>query len=141
MTLKVLTLHQPWATFILAGLKTFETRSWWTSHRGLLGIHASLRRPVEGWGLLDQPAIVEAAVQAGLSTNLDDYPVGQLLGTVQVLSCRQASPVFRPPTKLEGLVGDWTDGRWVWELATPVAFDAPVALPGRQGIWHWAGLR
>lgn len=38
--MKTLTLHQPWASLIAAGVKTIETRSWSTSYRGPLAIHA-----------------------------------------------------------------------------------------------------
>lgn len=43
--MKALTLHQPWASLIALGYKTIETRSWATSHRGPLAIHAGTRRP------------------------------------------------------------------------------------------------
>lgn len=43
--MKVLTLHQPWATLIAAGIKTIETRSWSTRYRGPLAIHAGLANP------------------------------------------------------------------------------------------------
>jgi hypothetical protein len=39
--IKVLTLWQPWATLIAEGVKTIETRSWRTNHRGPLAIHAA----------------------------------------------------------------------------------------------------
>lgn len=37
----MLTLHQPWAALVAAGVKTIETRSWETSYRGELLIHAA----------------------------------------------------------------------------------------------------
>ena len=37
---RALTLHQPWASLIAIGAKTMETRSWSTSYRGPLAIHA-----------------------------------------------------------------------------------------------------
>ena len=39
--MKVLTLHQPWASLIACGIKTIETRSWSTKYRGPLAIHAA----------------------------------------------------------------------------------------------------
>lgn len=39
--MKVLTLTQPYATLISLGAKTIETRSWATSYRGPLAIHAA----------------------------------------------------------------------------------------------------
>lgn len=39
--MKVLTLTQPWATLVAIGAKRIETRSWPTSYRGPLAIHAA----------------------------------------------------------------------------------------------------
>jgi hypothetical protein len=39
--MKALTLTQPWATLIAIGAKHIETRSWSTSYRGPLAIHAA----------------------------------------------------------------------------------------------------
>lgn len=43
--MKVLTLHQPWASLVALGIKTIETRSWSTKYRGPLAIHAAGRSP------------------------------------------------------------------------------------------------
>jgi activating signal cointegrator 1 len=39
--MRVLTLTQPWATLVAIGEKEIETRSWATSYRGPLAIHAA----------------------------------------------------------------------------------------------------
>lgn len=39
--MKALTLTQPWATLVAIGAKRIETRSWATSYRGPLAIHAA----------------------------------------------------------------------------------------------------
>ncbi len=39
--MKALTLWQPWATLVAIGAKRVETRSWSTSYRGPLAIHAA----------------------------------------------------------------------------------------------------
>lgn len=43
--MKVLTVRQPWASLISLGVKRIETRSWSTSFRGPLAIHAGKARP------------------------------------------------------------------------------------------------
>jgi hypothetical protein len=48
---KALTLHQPWATGVAEGIKTIETRSWATSYRGPLAIHAGKRDVIHGWNI------------------------------------------------------------------------------------------
>jgi hypothetical protein len=46
---KALTLHQPWASLVAAGVKMIETRSWSTRYRGPLAIHAGAKRPRAEW--------------------------------------------------------------------------------------------
>lgn len=41
-----LSMHQPWASLLVCGLKKHEGRSWYTSHRGRLWI-ASTSKPVD----------------------------------------------------------------------------------------------
>jgi hypothetical protein len=41
--MKVLTLHQPWASLVALGVKTIETPSWSTQYRGPLAIHAGAK--------------------------------------------------------------------------------------------------
>lgn len=42
-----LTIQQPWAEFIMAGMKTVENRIWRASHRGVLLIHAGKKFDTE----------------------------------------------------------------------------------------------
>lgn len=43
--MKVLTIKEPWATLILEGKKTIETRTWNTNYRGIILLHASKNPP------------------------------------------------------------------------------------------------
>ena len=40
-----LSMHQPWATLLIRGIKMHEGRSWYTPHRGRLWIHAAAKEP------------------------------------------------------------------------------------------------
>ena len=49
--MKAITIWQPWAEFIAAGVKHNETRSWATKYRGPIAIHAAvkpIRQPAGG---------------------------------------------------------------------------------------------
>jgi hypothetical protein len=48
---KALSLWQPWASLIAVGAKRFETRSWQTSHRGPLLIHAAQKWGGQLWAM------------------------------------------------------------------------------------------
>lgn len=41
--MKALTIWQPWASLLVSGQKKYETRSWATSYRGPIAIHAAMR--------------------------------------------------------------------------------------------------
>lgn len=41
-----ISMHQPWASLLVAGIKKHEGRTWYTSHRGRLWI-AATSKPVE----------------------------------------------------------------------------------------------
>lgn len=42
---KCMSMHQPWASLLVAGIKKHEGRSWYTSHRGRLWIAATAKSP------------------------------------------------------------------------------------------------
>ena len=46
--MKVLSIQQPYASLIMLGFKTIETRSWATKYRGELLIHASAGKQYKG---------------------------------------------------------------------------------------------
>ncbi len=42
-----LSMHQPWASLLVLGIKKHEGRSWYSAHRGRLWIHAAAKQPDE----------------------------------------------------------------------------------------------
>ncbi len=56
--MKALTLWQPWASLVALGVKTIETRSWSTTYRGPLAIHAAAKKPARVWAR-DHPALYD----------------------------------------------------------------------------------
>jgi activating signal cointegrator 1 len=85
--MRCVTLHQPWATAIVRGLKTIETRSWATRHRGLLNIHAGLN-DTAGW----PPGAYDLLTGPGLPLLTPDQPgyglpLGYVIGSVVLVDC------------------------------------------------------
>ncbi len=88
--MKALTLTQPWATLVAIGAKCIETRSWRTSYRGPLAIHAAKGFPKAAWNLcLGQPFksalwpdYDEPGVRKSLIDALPRNPTGKLLKAV-----------------------------------------------------------
>jgi hypothetical protein len=105
-----LSVKQPWAALLVAGLKTIEVRTWPTRRRGPVLIHAGKladERP-EGWGLIDTPALVELTrlrgglIGVGELTACARYDSAADFAAAAVLH-RNAAEWFRPP-RLYGFV-------------------------------------
>lgn len=74
---KAITIKQPWAALIIAGIKDTENRSWDTRYRGELLIHAGQKEDARGWarvadlGLMLPPELLQSGVILG-SVELGD---------------------------------------------------------------------
>ncbi|XP_046661439.1 activating signal cointegrator 1 isoform X1 [Homalodisca vitripennis] len=79
-----MSLHQPWASLLVCGIKEHEGRNWYTSHRGRLWI-ASAAKPPTDQEIQDTESLYRSVkgVQAFPLT----YPTGCLLGSVNVVDC------------------------------------------------------
>lgn len=100
--MKALSIQQPWAWAIIAGHKTVENRSWTTSHRGPLLIHAG--------GRLTRAAFARI-IELGREMGFEPPPAGTLerggiIGRVELVDVVTAS---RDPWFVEGSYG------WVLE--------------------------
>lgn len=124
--MKVLTLHQPYATAIALGHKRYETRSWWTSYRGPLAIHAAKGLP--GY------ARDFAALEHQLGRMPGYLPLGAIVAVVRLGQIRPTEEVALEVEALERLYGDYTPGRFAWRLEDVRPLREPYPLRGRQGL-------
>jgi hypothetical protein len=106
------------------GRKRIETRSWGTEFRGALGIHAGLT--------VDRGFCEEFGIDPSL------LPVGQILGSVQLIDCQIMTPQnlgdFMQCEKQYGL---FRVGRFAWHFHAPHYWATPVAIHGWQRLWDW----
>ncbi|XP_050164952.1 activating signal cointegrator 1 isoform X2 [Myiozetetes cayanensis] len=80
-----LSMHQPWASLLVRGIKRVEGRTWYTSHRGRLWIAATAKRPSP-----QEIAELEATYRMLLQKDVEfpsNYPSGCLLGCVDLMDC------------------------------------------------------
>lgn len=128
--MKALTLWQPWATLIAIGAKRFETRSWQTSHRGPLAIHAAKKRD---WQRFAPPGAARAILDAGESR----VYIGCVLAVVRLIECLPTDVLVDEIDEQEREFGDWSPGRWAWRVGVVHRFDPPIPARGAQGLWGW----
>lgn len=164
--MKALTIWQPWASLIACGAKIYETRSWKTSYRGRIAIHAAKKDPckLSLIGLEDfEKATKEVFDKEDLSWCF--LPRGEIIATAELVNCwhivhhpgadvdvakhieigaeldvPRKHPDFGRyivPSKTERLFGDWTPGRYAWELTNIKILDKPILAKGQQRLWNW----
>lgn len=139
--MKAITLYQPWASAIACGLKTHETRSWRTSFRGSIAIHAAQRVPRK---IRDEPQywMLYQHVMDSCDEDLRDLPTSCIVTVGVVADCVpteavtcKMSPYPFEISKHELDFGDYSPGRFAWRLSMiPKKFD-PIPCAGHQGIW------
>lgn len=137
---RALTLWQPWASFVAAGVKKYETRTWTTKYRGTILIHAA-RRPVD---YLGKELWIE--VDPGLQNQLSsDIPLGCVVAIAELTDCLEmvacskqsslsSSEILIPEKSQEKRLGLWKPGRIAWKLEN-VQKLRPVFAKGSQGLW------
>ena len=132
--MKTISLTQPWATLVAVGAKKIETRSWQTSYRGPILIHASKGFPA--WAIrlcLDEPFLT-VLVWAGYRTPVDLLR-GFIIASAELVRIERITSA-NVPAEPERSFGDYTPGRFAWYLENvkPVS---PIAAKGALGLWEW----
>ncbi|XP_059059608.1 activating signal cointegrator 1 [Achroia grisella] len=83
---RCLSMHQPWASLLVEGIKMHEGRTWYTNHRGRLWIASTVKPPDQNIikAIEDQYRSLYPDAQLKFPTF---YPTGCLLGCVSVDDC------------------------------------------------------
>jgi hypothetical protein len=153
--MKALTLTQPWATLVAIGAKRIESRSWSTSYRGPLAIHAAKQLPVSWSQFSARPFTAALGDLAPLNNygapDLACLPCGVVLATCELIDVRRVEDRRGDWVWVEGDAdvpggvlpaaevpfGDFNPGRFAWMLENVRPLDEPVPARGRLGLWEW----
>jgi hypothetical protein len=135
MSIKVITLHQPWAQWLVMGVKVYETRGWSTYHRGLIAIHAgrTWNKDVEAF------TANMCAKYPQLRPKDDLFPLGAVVGACLLTAVYDAGKLSLKLGRMESELGNFAEGRYAWRMENPEIYPAPVWVSGKQGIWNWDG--
>ena len=137
--MKALTIQQPWATLVAIGAKRIETRSWRTSYRGPLAIHAAKGFPKSARELCRDNPFHAALYSAGWASKSysGELPLGVVLATCRLVACTLTSLAFEEQlSTAERAFGDYSPGRYAWVLedVKPIM---PRSAKGSLGLWEW----
>ncbi|KQK11960.1 nuclear pore complex protein NUP98B isoform X2 [Brachypodium distachyon] len=132
-----LTMHQPWASLLVHGIKRVEGRSWPAPVTGRLWIHAASKVPDPDTVAAMEDFYREIHAVDGVA-HIDfpqHYPVSRLLGCVEVVGCVRSQELVcwedvPESVRLEGL----TDFCWLCE--NPQKLVVPFEMRGYQGVYN-----
>ena len=122
-----LSIRQPWVELILRGVKTIEVRSWTTSYRGTLWLHAGKS--------------VERDVCAHYDVDSTELLIGGLLGWCELVDCVKFDRLGWTQLQPKHLnLGEFQSGLYAWLLEKPVR-EPFEAMPGRLGLMRIRNTR
>lgn len=130
--MKAISLWQPWASLIVMGLKTYETRSWHTSYRGELLICAAKKKSA------DQKTYWEYISDEHINNpqEFDSLPFGCAIVIVNLTNCIKMTPQFiNSQSEVERDCGDWSIGRFAWKLEN-IRRVENIPVKGAQGLFN-----
>lgn len=145
--MKILSLWQPWASLWVGGEKRIETRSWGTSYRGLIAVHASKRWNMELHAVSACEPFRSALSRLGLAS----LPLGAILGYVRLVDCLNMAAVSQLVgvnagyiniergvdqrlTPKERAFGNYAPGRYAWITEPMTVLGTPLPYRGAQGL-------
>ena len=129
--MKVLSIIEPWATLIKEKKKYIETRTWKTSYRGELYIHASKKKIK-----VKDKQITELLE---LIPNIE-MGYGKIISRCKLVDCIYIDENFKEEiskNKQEYLCGDFNIGRYAWILEEAVSLEKPIEAKGQLNIWNY----
>ncbi|GHT09088.1 hypothetical protein FACS189426_06430 [Bacteroidia bacterium] len=152
--MKAITVKQPWAHLICAGIKDVENRTWKTNYRGRVLIHSSAGNKFSV-NLTDEQMIAAFGTCAQ-SAQTGSYYFSAIIGSVEIVDCVQNNPsVWADKTINKSrcpncdslkiahqhcyVCGfDWKEKQvYNWVLANPVLFAKPIKnAKGKLSFWE-----
>lgn len=124
--MKALTLHQPWASLIAAGLKSCETRHWAPHPREwdqVIAIHAGA---VESRSFRNHPEVLELLGH-------DPTPRKAIVAIARLKDCVPTERCI--PGRLDDQFGDFSPGRFAWRLTDVQPLSEPLPVNGHHKLW------
>lgn len=129
--MRVLTVREPWASLIGLKIKKIETRSWPTSYRGTLYIHA-------GKSIIPKDDVRRNKGLEYLKGSPLHY--GEIFIKCNLVDCVLIDDEYAEKVKISDPVnyfcGNYKPGRYAWIL-DDITYIAPIPATGHLSIWKY----
>lgn len=134
MDIKAISLWNPWAVLVMLEEKKWETRSWTTPYRGILLIHAAKRYTESEKALCRQYPFFACLIKAGYLRD-KPLPFGAYICAVDLVDILPTKNIRNELSQQELAFGDYSDGRYAWQLGNVRVFHTAIPARGYQALW------
>ena len=137
--MKAISIRQPWAYLIAAGIKDIENRTWkcpgkYIGERVL--IHASKTQYETPMYLLTDEQYDSIKQEKRIEIN-NSLEYGCIIGSIEIVDCVvNHTSIWAEKTNLPEQLSN--ECIWNWVLANPILFDEPIMnVKGKLGFWDY----
>ena len=130
--MRIISLWDPWASFIAAGHKRYETRAWKTPYRGPLAIHAAQTPKCIKDGTTER--LVKEIGEDWEKWKNFNWPYGKIIVLCDLKDCIRTIDCRKDIHGVDRILGDYSVGRWAWRLENVRVLKNPIPFKGMQGI-------
>lgn len=147
--MKVLTIRQPYASLVVMGLKTLETRPLLTNYRGPVLIHAAASKysHIEAAGIIQKHDVKH--ILTPWMNKIQALPVGCIIGSVDLSDCLgiqvakdtlknawfNKGDISMRDAEQELAFGDYINNKYAYVLKNPRNFINHIPAKGQLGFW------
>ncbi|CDW80309.1 activating signal cointegrator 1 [Stylonychia lemnae] len=129
-----MSMHQPWASLLVMGIKRFEGREWTHKFRGPLWIHATSQKPTQE--LIDQIEGSYREFYKSIGEDLPPFPdrylTSVVIGRVDVIDIISLEEYHdQVPKELQ----EPTVSEYQFICRNPMYLDLPLKMSGQPGIY------
>lgn len=132
-----LTMHQPWASLVIAGIKRLEGRTWPAAFHGYLWIHAAAAKPDP-----DQVAAIEATCRsiyssAGVRATFPrSYPTSALLGCVYIAGVASQAEITSLGDRVPPSLHAENESPFSFLCERPERLVTLIGMGGQHKLWR-----
>ena len=135
LPMKAISLWEPWASLVAIEAKKIETRSWQTSHRGLIAIHAARHYSMKTAAFANSEPCL--SIFRREKVEWGKFSFGCIIAVCEltdVFPLIERAATFRL-SEQERAFGDYSPGRFAWLLKNTRRLRDPIPYRGRQGLF------
>jgi hypothetical protein len=136
MTIRAISLWQPWASLIAVGVKVHETRGF-RAPPHIVGQRVAIHATIRPFTLADiDERLAHLCVNVFGEYCPKTLPYGAVVATALLQSSTPMTSCA-PVDDNDAICGNWSPDRFAWRMAEVHPLLAPIPAKGMQGWWYW----